>query len=184
MNLIVFVDCFMKIVAFGLCLDKGAFTNELWRAVDFIYVIAFIVNIWVEFQLFYYISFIKYLRPMRFVNMFKSLKELNEALARSMKDFLNIMIVELMVWFIFAIFGVIIYKNKLQYCEYPLNFYVNQDECISQGLNWVNYVHNFDNIFNAIATLYVISTGDGWGLTFQICYNSNSADIGPSPLVN
>lgn len=30
-----------------------------------------------------------------------------------------------MVWFIFAMFGVIIYKNKLGYCNSPLNFGVN-----------------------------------------------------------
>lgn len=30
-----------------------------------------------------------------------------------------------MVWLIFAIFGVIIYREKMGYCEDPLNFGVN-----------------------------------------------------------
>lgn len=74
MNLLVAIDCAMKIVAFGFFHEPGAFTNEFWRTVDFGYLIAFFINQFRSFQIFYYISYIKYLRPMRFVNMFKSLK--------------------------------------------------------------------------------------------------------------
>jgi len=70
MNLIVIIDCFLKIIAYGFCLDPGAYTSEFWRTVDFGYLIAFFINYWYEFQIFYFISYIKYLRPMRFVNMF------------------------------------------------------------------------------------------------------------------
>lgn len=102
-------------------------------------------------------------------------------MAKSLKDLINILIVQLMVWFIFAMFGVIIYKNKLGYCEYPLNFGVNQAQCEGE---WITAVHNFDNIFNAISTLWVVCTADGWGLIFQVCYNANSSDVGPTMLGN
>ena len=71
MNSIVLVDILFKIIAFGFCLDNGAFTSEFWTVIDFIYVVCFMVYEIRPYFAFYTIGFIKYLRPMRFVNMFK-----------------------------------------------------------------------------------------------------------------
>jgi uncharacterized MAPEG superfamily protein len=74
MNIVVFIDCIVKIIAFGFALDKGAFTSELWRTIDFVYVVCYLIDRINPFSSFYTISFIRFLRPMRFVNMFHSLK--------------------------------------------------------------------------------------------------------------
>lgn len=44
-----------------------------------------------------------------------------------------------------------------------MNFHVSKSECISNNRTWVYYKHNYDNITEAIPTLFVISSLDGWG---------------------
>ena len=39
---------------------------------------------------------------------------------------------------------------------------------------WVNHQYNFDNIPNALLTLFVISTYDNWGVMLKIAQNSDS----------
>lgn len=67
-----------------------------------------------------------------------------------------------MVWLIFAIFGVIIYKDKMGYCEHPLNFGINKEECIKEGNPWIIHLYNFDNLGNAMLTLFRITACDEW----------------------
>jgi hypothetical protein len=44
MNAIVFIDGLLKIVSFGVFLEDGCFTSEVWRTVDFIYVTTFLLS--------------------------------------------------------------------------------------------------------------------------------------------
>lgn len=106
MNSIVLVDLIFKIIAFGFCMDNGAFTSEVWTVIDLIYVACFMAYEIRPYTAFYTIGYIKYLRPMRFLNMFKQLKTLNDALAKSIRDLINILILQMMVWFVFALFGI------------------------------------------------------------------------------
>jgi len=38
----------------------------------------------------------------------------------------------------------------------------NKWDCFDYGGSWVNNDYNFDNILNALITLFVISTTEGW----------------------
>lgn len=54
------------------------------------------------------------------------------------------------------------------YCDFAMNFEVGQaivtlfiiKQC-PDG-QWTNYKHNFDDIFEAIPTLFIVSTLDQW----------------------
>ena len=80
----------------------------------------------------------------------------------------------MLVWLIFAIFGVILYKGKLGYCQTSMNFGISKIKCLEDGEHWIVFVHNFENILQAISSLYIICTLDLWGPIFQICFNSAS----------
>lgn len=96
-----------------------------------------------------------------------------------MADLINILFVQIMVWLIFAIFGVIIYRKKMGYCEEPLNYGINHEQCEEEGKEWINNLYNFDNIANAMLTLYRTTACDDWVYIYEVCMNSRSADLGP-----
>lgn len=35
-------------------------------------------------------------------------------------------------------------------------------ECLDYGESWINWDYNFDNIINAMVTLFVLATTEGW----------------------
>jgi hypothetical protein len=69
-----------------------------------------------------------------------------DALAESLGDLINVLVVQCLVWLIFAIFGVIIYKGRLGYCGEVINFGVGKADCAHHGEEWHVYVHNFEDI--------------------------------------
>lgn len=101
--------------------------------------------------------------------MFDNLVKFLNALYYSLYDLINIALVTLLVWLTFGIFGVIIYANKMGFCENYDNYYTDFKSCQENQKEWINYQHNFDNIFNAINTLFLISSMDGWGEIMFIC---------------
>jgi hypothetical protein len=56
--------------------------------------------------------------------------------------------------------------------------------CAAQGGTWINYKHNYDNVVEAMSTLFIISTFDGWGYILQISWNAQVAELGPGPLAS
>ncbi|CAD8084110.1 unnamed protein product [Paramecium sonneborni] len=178
-NVILLIDSIFKIISLGFTQDQGAFTNEFWRLIDFLYQISYLANCFIDYSAFKYVKLLKYTRPFRFLYLFEELKYINSAISKSIVDLINILFVQLMVWLIFAIFGVIIYKDKMGYCEHPLNFEINKEECIKEGNPWIIHLYNFDNLGNAMLTLYRITACDEWVYICQVCLNSRSEDLGP-----
>jgi hypothetical protein len=37
-----------------------------------------------------------------------------------------------------------------------------EQDCYDYGGNWINEDYNFDNVLNAMVTLFVIATTEGW----------------------
>ena len=38
----------------------------------------------------------------------------------------------------------------------------SKNDCFNNGGDWINKDNNFDNIFNAMVTLFIIATTEGW----------------------
>ncbi|CAD8081174.1 unnamed protein product [Paramecium primaurelia] len=178
-NIILLIDSILKIISLGFTQEKGAFTSEFWRLIDFIYQLFYFANCIFDYSSFKYIKILKYTRPFRFLQLFEELQYINSAISKSIVDLKNILFIQLMVWLFFAIFGVIIYKDKMGYCEHPLNFGVNKEQCIKENNPWIIHLYNFDNLGNAMLTLFRISACDKWVYICQVCLNSRSEDLGP-----
>lgn len=67
-----------------------------------------------------------------------------KALFESIVAILNVVIVLLIVWLIFAIVGVSLFSGKFYSCENPR--FNTREECELYGLNWKNADANFDNV--------------------------------------
>lgn len=71
---------------------------------------------------------------------------------------------------IFAMLGVSLFRDRFGYCENPLNFNVSLRDC--KKSKWIIYNFNFDNILNAMFTLLVVATYDGWMPIVGVAANS------------
>ncbi|CAD8111377.1 unnamed protein product [Paramecium primaurelia] len=182
-NILIFIDFCLNIIAKGLILDKGSHIQNIWQIVDIIYIISYFI----QYNRSNYapivdvLMFLGYFRPMKLMYRISWLIQLRAALAQALIDILNVLITLLSVWMVFGVYGIILYENQFGFCEDKMEFYVSQKQCLSQNKTWVNYKHNFDNITVAIPTLFVVSTFDGWGEILQVAENSQTVQTGPVP---
>ena len=102
------------------------------------------------------------MRPLRFISHNVALKMIVVALLESMGGIFNVTIVVLMIRLIFAIMGVNTFGGKFFYCSIDMYTLSTQIECEFAGGAWMLYDHNFDNVFAAMKTLFIVSSLEGW----------------------
>ncbi|CAK91591.1 unnamed protein product (macronuclear) [Paramecium tetraurelia] len=103
---------------------------------------------------------IRVLRPLRLIVRNEDLKMSINALFNSLSQMMNIALVCLIFFLLFGIFGVTQFKGAYYYCD--ISEVNDKLECFDQGGSWQNKNFNFDNVLNAMITLFVISTTEGW----------------------
>lgn len=174
------VECLLKIVAQGFCLDEGAYLRESWNQLDFFIVVSSVASYLLEQLSIPFIKVVRILRvmrPLRFISKNANIKIVVVALLDSLHGILNVSLVILMLWVMFASFGISIYRDRFGYCQDTDNFNVGVNEC---RVPWTNYEYNFDNIYSAMFTLLVIATFDGWMPILGVAVNSNLPENGPT----
>lgn len=80
--------------------------------------------------------------------------------------------------------GVNLYKSRFGFCESQNEYLISKEECESNSRIWVINDFNFENIWNALLTLFVIATFDNWINILHIARNSDLPNKGPSFLNN
>lgn len=87
------------------------------------------------------------------------------ALLESVTPIINVMVVIGMIWIMFAILGISLIGGRMGYCAVPEGesyYEISKEECLEMGHKWKRWDTNFDNIFTAMNTLFVISSLEGW----------------------
>ncbi|CAD8190377.1 unnamed protein product [Paramecium pentaurelia] len=183
LNSTIFIEFIIKSIAQGAFLDKGSYLNYTWKIVDLVYIIVYYMEFFeiVDLPIFIVIKTFIYFRPLKLLYRIKWVVRVRAALTQSLFDIINVFVVLLLVWLMFAVFSMMLYAGKMGFCEEYINYDVGQEECIKQGKEWKVYKHNFDNITTAMPVLFIISTFDGWGSILWVSQNSREAFNGPHP---
>ena len=134
------------------------------------------------------------LRPLRIISKNEGLRLAVSALLLAIPHILNVIIITVLFFIIFGIIGVNYLKGTFYYCymdnTYPasLNDALNNGliitnyDCLNFGGIWMNQDQTFDNIIEAILTLFQISTTEGWT---EVMYQGiNSTGINTNPINN
>ena len=73
----------------------------------------------------------------------------------------------------FGILGISLLGSRLGYCNVKNYYGINFNECMDLKANWITFWPNFDNIMNAMNTLYIISSLEGWPNIMYPCLDSD-----------
>lgn len=104
------------------------------------------------------------------------MKILVNCLLESVGGLFNVSLVILLIWIMFAILFINLLSGNSGYCFGPDdNYKINKESCVCDpngalptgvtkcyGGTWLNFDMNFDNILNAMISLFVLSTLEGW----------------------
>jgi hypothetical protein len=108
----------LKSLANGFVLEKGSYLRESWNQLDFFIVVTSIIDLTfdgINLPVIKILRLLRTLRPLRFISHNSGMKIIVEALIQSVGHILNVAIVVVVVWLMFAILGVNLFGGKFQY---------------------------------------------------------------------
>ena len=112
------LETVVKSIAFGLVFEKGSYLRESWNQLDFFIAVTSIIDLafdGINVPVIKILRLLRTLRPLRFISHNSGMKIVVEALIQSIGHILNVLIVVLVVWLMFAILGVNLFGGKFQY---------------------------------------------------------------------
>ena len=165
MNMMFLVEMLVKIVALGLFMDEGSYLRESWNQLDCFIVLTSMLDMMltnVDVPVIKILRLLRTLRPLRVISHNIAMKLIVASLFESVGAIANVIVVVVAVWMMFAIFAINIFAGKFFYCSIGKYTYHTKYECNVNGGSWVRFEQNFDDIFQAMLTLFNVASLEGW----------------------
>uniref|UniRef100_A0A667ILF7 Calcium voltage-gated channel subunit alpha1 H n=1 Tax=Lynx canadensis TaxID=61383 RepID=A0A667ILF7_LYNCA len=165
-------EMMVKVVALGLVSGDHAYLQSSWNVLDGLLVLVSLVDIVVAMAsaggakilgILRVLRLLRTLRPLRVISRAPGLKLVVETLISSLRPIGNIVLICCAFFIIFGILGVQLFKGKFYYCEGADTRNIStKAECRAARYRWVRRKYNFDNLGQALMSLFVLSSKDGW----------------------
>uniref|UniRef100_A0A8C5K643 Voltage-dependent T-type calcium channel subunit alpha-1H n=1 Tax=Jaculus jaculus TaxID=51337 RepID=A0A8C5K643_JACJA len=166
------VEMTVKVVALGLLWGEHAYLQSSWNVLDGLLVLVSLVDIVVAMAsaggakilgVLRVLRLLRTLRPLRVISRAPGLKLVVETLISSLRPIGNIVLICCAFFIIFGILGVQLFKGKFYYCDGADTRNIStKAECRAAHYRWVRRKYNFDNLGQALMSLFVLSSKDGW----------------------
>ncbi|XP_074036001.1 voltage-dependent T-type calcium channel subunit alpha-1G isoform X2 [Leptinotarsa decemlineata] len=185
-------EMFVKVVAAGMCYGPNAYFTSGWNIMDgslviisLVDIIMFLINDTTSriFGILRVFRLLRSLRPLRVINRAPGLKLVVQTLLSSLRPIGNIVLICCTFFIIFGILGVQLFKGTFYYCSGEnLTDIETMDDCLAKGYDWKNQKYNFDDLVQALMSLFVLSSRDGW---VNIMYTGlDAVGVDKQPKVN
>ncbi|KAM4691759.1 voltage-dependent T-type calcium channel subunit alpha-1G [Rhinophrynus dorsalis] len=191
-TLIFLAEMTVKVVALNLCFGGKAYLRSSWNVLDGMLVLISVIDILVSLVsdsgtkilgMLRVLRLLRTLRPLRVISRAQGLKLVVETLMSSLKPIGNIVVICCAFFIIFGILGVQLFKGKFFYClgEDTRNI-TNKSDCLEAKYKWARHKYNFDNLGQALMSLFVLASKDGW---VDIMYDGlDAVGVDQQPVMN
>uniref|UniRef100_A0A8K9WZ70 Voltage-dependent T-type calcium channel subunit alpha n=1 Tax=Oncorhynchus mykiss TaxID=8022 RepID=A0A8K9WZ70_ONCMY len=162
----------VKVVAQGLYSGEAVYLKSSWNVLDGLLVFVSLLDILVSIAsaggnrilgILRVLRLLRTLRPLRVISRAPGLKLVVETLITSLRPIGNIVLICCGFFIVFGILGVQLFKGKFFHCEgVDVRNVTNRTDCLRAGYRWTRRKYNFDNLGQALMSLFVLSSKDGW----------------------
>ncbi|XP_068160962.1 voltage-dependent T-type calcium channel subunit alpha-1G isoform X3 [Antennarius striatus] len=185
-------EMLIKIVALGWCFGEKAYLRSSWNILDGMLVMISVIDILVSLisnsgtkilGMLRVLRLLRTLRPLRVISRAPGLKLVVETLMSSLKPIGNIVVICCAFFIIFGILGVQLFKGKFFVCQgEDVRNVTNKSDCMLANYKWVRHKYNFDNLGQALMSLFVLASKDGW---VDIMYDGlDAVGVDQQPIMN
>uniref|UniRef100_A0A5F9DIM9 Voltage-dependent T-type calcium channel subunit alpha-1G n=1 Tax=Oryctolagus cuniculus TaxID=9986 RepID=A0A5F9DIM9_RABIT len=182
----------VKVVALGWCFGEQAYLRSSWNVLDGLLVLISVIDILVSMVsdsgtkilgMLRVLRLLRTLRPLRVISRAQGLKLVVETLMSSLKPIGNIVVICCAFFIIFGILGVQLFKGKFFVCQgEDTRNITNKSDCAEASYRWVRHKYNFDNLGQALMSLFVLASKDGW---VDIMYDGlDAVGVDQQPIMN
>ncbi|NWQ74983.1 CAC1G protein, partial [Columbina picui] len=158
----------VKVVALGLCFGEKAYLKSSWNVLDGVLVLISVIDILVSMVS---DSGTKILGMLRVLRLLRTLRPLREILRTKPLLFLSPLCV------------LQLFKGKFFVCQgEDTRNITNKSDCAEASYKWVRHKYNFDNLGQALMSLFVLASKDGW---VDIMYDGlDAVGVDQQPVMN
>ncbi|XP_038639465.1 voltage-dependent T-type calcium channel subunit alpha-1I isoform X3 [Scyliorhinus canicula] len=182
----------LKVVSLGFYIGDQAYLRSSWNILDGFLVFVSLIDIVVSVAsaggakilgVLRVLRLLRTLRPLRVISRAPGLKLVVETLISSLKPIGNIVLICCAFFIIFGILGVQLFKGKFYYCQgQDTRNVTNRSDCLLANYRWIHHKYNFDNLGQALMSLFVLASKDGW---VNIMYHGlDAVSIDQQPIIN
>ncbi|KAG9263881.1 voltage-dependent T-type calcium channel subunit alpha-1I-like isoform X1 [Astyanax mexicanus] len=180
----------LKVVSMGLYIGEQAYLRSSWNVLDGFLVFVSLIDIVVSMAggakilgVLRVLRLLRTLRPLRVISRAPGLKLVVETLITSLKPIGNIVLICCAFFIIFGILGVQLFKGKFFHClGLDVKNITNKSDCLLANYKWVHHKYNFDNLGQALMSLFVLASKDGW---VNIMYHGlDAVGVDQQPITN
>ncbi|XP_072523024.1 voltage-dependent T-type calcium channel subunit alpha-1G isoform X6 [Salminus brasiliensis] len=182
----------IKVVALGWCFGEKTYLKSSWNILDGMLVMISVIDILVSLisnsgtkilGMLRVLRLLRTLRPLRVISRAPGLKLVVETLMSSLKPIGNIVVICCAFFIIFGILGVQLFKGKFFVCQgEDTRNITNKSDCLLAKYKWVRHKYNFDNLGQALMSLFVLASKDGW---VDIMYDGlDAVGVDQQPIMN
>jgi len=185
----------LKMISYGFVLHDGAFCRSAFNLLDLLVVCVSLVSVFWKsgaISVVKILRVLRVLRPLRAINRAKGLKHVVQCVIVAVKTIGNIVLVTCLLQFMFAVIGVQLFKGKFYSCSDRSK--MTEEECRGHYLifddgditrpsidirEWKKNRFHFDDVAEAMLTLFTVSTFEGWPGLLYVSIDSNAENRGP-----
>eukprot|EP01062_Namystynia_karyoxenos_P061079 TRINITY_DN5302_c0_g1_i1.p1 TRINITY_DN5302_c0_g1~~TRINITY_DN5302_c0_g1_i1.p1 ORF type:complete len:1975 (+),score=527.51 TRINITY_DN5302_c0_g1_i1:57-5927(+) len=194
-TIIFITELCMKVAAFGLIIGPGAYLKDGWNILDaFVVAVSVLSLVFNSFSIVKVFRALRALRPLRVVNRNLGLKLVVRTLLKAIPGVANVALIASLFYLMFAILGVQLFAGRMHSCS---NADIrSRHECVGvdpayyvQGANtsaeeqtmlrWRANDQNFDNVLQALLTLFEVATLELWVQIMYATIDTAAVDHGP-----
>ncbi|OAF65509.1 hypothetical protein A3Q56_06781, partial [Intoshia linei] len=193
------IEMILKIIDRGLVLHPKSYLRDIWNILDAIVVICAIIALSFtdknsagkNLNTIKSLRVFRVLRPLKTINRVPKLKAVFDCVINSLKNVTVIMIVYLLFLLIFSVIAVQLLKGKFFYCTDSAklveadcrgNYIIFDYETgasFKKSRIWLRRNFHYDDVPNALLTLFTVQTGEGWPSILQHSLDATYIDKGP-----
>ena len=164
------IEMVLKLVALTVYSGPNAYVKDYWNCLDGFIVTMSIITLLLDLisggstgGVLKVFRVLRVLRPLRVIKNVPSLKLVIDATFVSMPAIMTVCAAGLLAFLVLGVLGMQLFKGTFYSCTHPDgNPGGTKDSCEAIGGEWRNAPFHFDNIGQAIVSIFIMSTGDNW----------------------
>ena len=167
--IIFWVECILKIIAYGFVQAPGAYLKDGWNQLDFSVVMLTTVDLGLrvagasaEYAWVKVFRVARVMRPLRVASKFDNIRVIVDALLGALGGVVAVLALAAFLFLVFAVLGLNMFSGKFWACQEEGFEMLNKTECAIAGYEWANPDQHFDNIWDSLEALFVTATLEGW----------------------
>ena len=196
MTILFLIEMTLKVVGMGFILCSSAYLRNSWNVLDFVIILVSVAGIVlkgvVDLAFLKSLRAMRGLRPLRMVSRAPGMKMVVNAIFIALPACINVVMVVMMCFLVFAIMGSTFFSGLFYYCSGDGDtdkYGLDRVDCVGeywdaeQGMNktrvWDLYPSNFDNVKVAMTTLFELSSLEMWPDVMNFGRDVTEVDMHP-----